>query len=150
MIFRTEHRKDQRGFTLLEIVVALTVAAIALPALLQAFSRGAKAHSLIENKTTAFYLLRLRMSEIEMLSEMEAGSEEGEFGEDSRFTWASDIAETDTKGLYEITVTVNWEERGREKSIQMATFIADKSIEQPQQQQQGQQGQQQGQQPFGM
>jgi len=133
--------------------VALTIAAISLPVLLQAFSRGAKAHSLIENKTTALYLLRLRMAEIEMLGDLEPGSEEGEFGTDSRFTWASDVAETETEGLYEITVIVNWEERGREKSIQLVTYIADRSIEQQQQQQGQQQQQQQGQQmgqPMGM
>jgi len=128
--------------------VALTIAAITLPVLLQTFSRGTKAHSLVENKTTAFYLLRLRMAEIEMLEVLEPGSEEGEFGTDSRFTWASEVAETDTEGLYEIIVTVIWEERGRERNIELATYIADKNIEQ-QQQQQGQQGQQQGQ-PMGM
>lgn len=144
MKFRMTRRKDQRGFTLLETIVALTMAAITLPALLQTFSRGTKAHSLIENKTTAFYLLRLRMAEIEMLEELEPGSEEGEFGTDSRFTWTSDVAETDTEGLYEIIVTVIWEERGRERNIELATYIADKNIEQQQQQQQqqGQQGQQ--------
>lgn len=152
MIFRMNYRKDQRGFTLLEIVVALTIAAISLPVILQAFSRGAKAHSLIENKTTAFYLLRLRMAEIEMLGNLEPGSEEGEFGTDSRFTWSSEVAEADTEGLYEIIVIVNWEERGREKSIQMVTYIVDKAIEQQQQQQQQQQGQmgQQMGQPMGM
>ena len=147
MKFKMAHRKDQRGFTLLEIVVALTIAAITLPVLLQTFSRGTKTHSLIENKTTAFYLLRLRMAEIEMLEELESGSEEGEFGTNSRFTWASEVNETDTEGLYEIIVTVIWEERGREKTIELATYIADRAIEQ-QQQQQGQPGQQQ--QPMGM
>jgi general secretion pathway protein I len=149
MKFRMTRRKDQRGFTLLETVVALTIAAITLPVLLQTFSRGTKAHSLVENKTTAFYLLRLKMAEIEMLEVLEPGSEEGEFGTGSRFTWASEVAETDTEGLYEIIVTVIWEERGRERSIELATYIADKTIEQQQQQQQGQQGQQQGQ-PMGM
>ena len=128
--------------------MALTIAAITLPVLLQTFSRGTKAHSLVENKTTAFYLLRLKMAEIEMLEVLEPGSEEGEFGTDSRFTWTSEVAETDTEGLYEIIVTVIWEERGRERNIELATYIADKNIEQ-QQQQQGQQGQQQGQ-PMGM
>ena len=76
------------------------------------------------------YLLRLRMSEIEMMGELEAGSEEGEFGTDSRFTWNSDIADSDIEGLYEVTVTVNWQERGQQKSIQVTTYIADRNIEQ--------------------
>ena len=119
-----------RGFTLLEIVVALTIAAVALPILLRSFSEGTKKQSLIENRTTALYLLKLRMSEIEMLGELEEGSEEGEFGTDSRFTWSSDIAESDIENLYEVTVTVNWQERGQQKSVQLTTYMADRNIEQ--------------------
>ena len=110
--------------------MALTMAAIFLPALLQAFSRGTKSHSLIENRTTALYLLRLRMSEIEMLGYLEVGSEEDEFGADSRFRWISEVAETDTEGLYEVTVTVHWQERGQEKNIELTTYMADRSIQQ--------------------
>jgi general secretion pathway protein I len=123
------HRKGQQGFTLLETVVALTIAAIALPVLLKAFSEGTKNRSLIENRTTAFYLLKLKMSEIEMLGELEAGSEDGEFGSNSRFQWTSDIAESDTEGLYEVTVTVNWQERGQEKTVELITFLTDRVVE---------------------
>jgi len=123
-------KKDQRGFTLLEVVVALTIAAVALPALLRAFSEGTKKQSLIENKTTALYLLKLRMSEMEMVGEIEEGSEEGEFGTNSRFTWTSNVSESDVEGLYEVVVNVNWQERGQEKSVELTTYIADRNIEQ--------------------
>ena len=130
MIRRFYNKKNCSGFTLLEIVVALTIAAIALPALLRAFSEGTKNQSVIENRTTALYLLKLRMSEIEMLEGLETGSEEDEFGINSRFRWASDTSETDTDGLYELTVTVYWQERGKEMSVELTTYIADKNIEQ--------------------
>ena len=132
----TRNSDNQRGFTLLEIVVALTIASIALPVLLRAFSEGTKKHSLIENKTTALYLLKLKMSEIEMLGELEVGSEEDEFGSNSRFQWTSDIAESDTEGLYEVTVAVSWQERGQDKSVELTTYLADRNIEQAEQQQQ--------------
>ena len=127
---KNQKSKFESGFTLLEIVVALTIAAIALPALLRAFSEGTKKHSLIENRTTALYLLKLRMSEIEMLGALDVGSEEGEFGTDSRFGWISEVAETETDGLYEVIVTVHWQERGREENVELTTYIADRSIQQ--------------------
>lgn len=130
MICKLFIRKNNSGFTLLEIVVALTIAALALPPLLRAFSEGTRNQSVIENRTTALYLLRLRMAEIEMVEVLETGSEDGEFGTDSRFTWTSDISETDTDGLYEVMVTVNWEERGQQMNTQLTTYIADKNIEQ--------------------
>ena len=123
------NKNNQCGFTLLEVVVALTIAAIALPVLLQSFSEGTKNQSLIENKTTALYLLKLRMSEIEMMGELDPGSEEGEFDTDSLFQWSSDISESDTEGLYEVTVTVNWQERGQERSVELTTYLADRTIE---------------------
>ena len=129
-IRRHTFRGEQKGFTLLEIVVAMAIAAIALPALLQAFSRGTKNHSLIENKTTALYLLKLRMSEIEMLGTPTTGTDEGEFGANSRFRWTSDISESDIDGLYEVVVSVIWQERGQEKSVELTTYIAEREIEQ--------------------
>ncbi|MBD3180979.1 type II secretion system protein GspI [Candidatus Poribacteria bacterium] len=134
MIINSILSKDQKGFTLLEIIVALTIAAIALPVLLKAFSDGTKNQTTIENRTTALYLLKLRMAEIEMLGEFEAGSEEGEFGANSRFTWISDTTELETEGLYQVTVTVIWLERGREQSVELSTILADKTIQQEEQQ----------------
>jgi len=130
---------SKRGFTLLEVVVALSIAAIAFPALLKAFSEGIKSYSLIENKTTAYYLLRLKMGQVEMTGYPDVGSEEGDFGTDSRFRWATEVADTDTDGLRQVTVVITWEERGQEKSLQLSTYIADRTIEQQtdQQQQQG-------------
>ncbi len=130
--YNITRRKARGGFSILEVVVALSIAAIVLPVLIRAFSQGTRNQALIENRTTALYLLKLRMSEIEMLGELEAGTEEGEFGTNSRFRWSSDTAESDTEGLYEVTVTVYWQERGQEKSVQLTTYIADKNIEQEQ------------------
>ena len=129
---------NNKGFTLLEIVVALAIAAMTLPALLQAFSNGIRNYSVIENKTTAYYLLKLKMGQVEMTGYPEVGSDEGDFGEDSRFKWATEITESDIEGLREVVVTILWDERGRERSIELSTYMADRSIEQQQQQQQGQ------------
>lgn len=120
--------KNQNGFTLLEIVVALAIAAIALPMLLRAFSDGTKRYSLIENRTTALYLLRLKMAEIEMNGYSALASEEGDFGTDSRFKWASEVVNTEIDGLKEVTVIVTWQERGQEKSIQLSTYMSDRTM----------------------
>jgi general secretion pathway protein I len=128
--YNITHKRTQGGFSILEVVVALAIAAIVLPVLIRSFSQGTRNQALIENRTTALYLLKLRMSEIEMLGELEAGTEEGEFGSDSRFSWSSDIAESNTEGLYQVTVTVLWQERGQEKSVELSTYIADKNIQQ--------------------
>jgi general secretion pathway protein I len=118
-----------QGFTLIEILVSLAVLAVALPPLLSAFSQAGNQSASSENETTAINLLKYKMAEIEMAGYPEGtGEDEGEFGEGSRFRWTSRIENTDTEGLLLISVTVNWLERGRNKSMTMNTYIADRTF----------------------
>jgi len=130
-------RRNVNGFTLIEVVVALTIAALAFPALLKAFSQGVNTYSIIENKTTAYYLLRLKMGQVEMTGYPETGRTDGDFGNDSLFKWSTEVTDTDTDGLREVNVVITWDEKGREKSLQLSTYMADRSIQQQEQQQQG-------------
>ena len=134
---------DTNGFTLIEIVVTLAILSLALPTLLRSFTEAAKGQALAENRTTALYLLKFRMAEIEAEGYPDIGEEEGEFGEDSRFRWHSDIQDVDSEeieGLRLVTVTVTWQERGKERVISTSTYLADRQIPQGQTQG-GQQGQ---------
>ena len=134
---------DTNGFTLIEIVVTLAILSLALPTLLRSFTEAAKGQALAENRTTALYLLKFRMAEIEAEGYPDIGEEEGEFGEDSRFRWHSDVQDVDSEeieGLRLVAVTVTWQERGRERLISMSTYLADRQIPQDQTQG-GQQGQ---------
>lgn len=121
-----------RGFTLVEILVTLTVLSIALPVLMYSFRNAAHGQALSENQTTALYLLKLRIAEIELGGYPDIGEDEGEFGENSRFRWNSsvqDMTSDEIEGLRRITVSVIWQELGREKSISMNTYMADREMQ---------------------
>ncbi len=120
------------GFTLVEILVTLTVLSLALPALMYSFRNAAHGQALSENRTTAVYLLKFRMAEIELAGYPDIGEEEGEFGENSRFRWHSevqDVVSDEIEKLRRVTVTVTWQEQGRERSISMSTYVADRQKE---------------------
>ena len=71
----------------------------------------------------------------------EIGSDNGEFGEGSRYTWNSEIADIESEeieGLRSINLTVIWQEQGKEKSISVATLVSDRQL--PQQSQEGSSG----------
>ena len=134
---------DKEGFTLIEIVVTLAILSLALPALLRSFSEAAKGQALAENRTTALYLLKFQMATIEAEGYPDIGEENGEFGEDSRFRWHSEVQDVESEeieGLRLVTVTVTWQERGKERTISTSTYLADRQIPQDQTQS-GQQGQ---------
>lgn len=127
--------KGKDGFTLVEILVTLTILAAALPALLQAFTTATRNQALSDNSTTALYLLKFRMAEIEMEGYPDAGQESGEFGENTRYFWRSvveDIESEEVENIRRVTVTVTWQHKNRERSMSMSTFMADRQMQQRQ------------------
>ena len=128
------------GFTLVEILVTLSVLSIALPALMYSFRNAAQGQAVSENRTTALYLLKFRMAEIALAGYPDIGEESGEFGDNSRFRWRSkvqDVVSDEIENLRLITVNLTWQERGREESISVNTYMADRE-KQPQGQGSGQ------------
>ena len=132
--------EGKNGFTLVEVLVTLAILAAVLPALLQAFSSAARNQGLADNSTTALYLLKYRMAEIEMNGYPDVGEENGEFGENTRYHWRSiveDIDSEDVENIRRVQVTVTWLHRNRERSMSMSTYIADRQMPQEQAQQPG-------------
>ena len=127
--------KEKNGFTLVEILVTLTILSAALPALLQAFTSATRNQGLSDNSTTALYLLKFRMSEIEMSGYPDVGQETDEFGKNTRYRWRSvveDIESEEVENIRRVMVTITWQHRNRERSMSMSTFIADRQMPQGQ------------------
>jgi type II secretion system protein I len=132
--------EEKDGFTLVEVLVTLAILAAVLPALLQAFASAARTQGLSDNRTTALYLLKYRMAEIEMDGYPDVGDESDEFGENTRYRWRSvveDVDSEDVENIRRVQVTVTWIHRNRERSISMSTYIADRQMPQSQAQQPG-------------
>ena len=127
---------EKNGFTLVEILVTLAILAAVLPALLNAFASAARNQALSDNTTTALYLLKDRMAEIEMGGYPDVGEQTGEFGENSRYRWSSiveDIESEEVENVRRVQVTVLWQHNNRERSMSMTTFIADRQKSETQQ-----------------
>lgn len=135
LLIKQPMHTEKDGFTLIEILVTLTILAAALPALLQAFTSATRNQGLSDNTTTALYLLKFRMAEIEMSGYPDVGQETGEFGENTRYQWRSvveDIESEEVENIRRVMVTVTWQHKSRERSMSMRTFIADRQMQQGQ------------------
>ena len=108
---------NRRGFTLVEVLVALAVLTIALSGMMQLFSTGMRAAAGAEARTIAVLLARSRLAAIGIETPLVAGDSEGEW--DERFRWTARVSLYEDPGLGEATaagvphrvsVTVSWGE----------------------------------------
>ena len=124
--------RKPRGFTLIEVVVAMAILGISLVLVIELFSGGLRLGRASEEYTKASYLARLKLEEISLSDQMEEGSEEGEF--DRTYRWRVEVKkidllpsifETDYKppvDFYQIQVRISWKSGNKEKETQLETF----------------------------
>ena len=127
------NRKSQSGFTLIEVVVAMTILVMFLVPILGAISGGMKNISTAKRRSVALMLAQNKMMELEMMPVPEAeGVEEGDFPEFPDYRWQYDAIKTpdlelmeETIGLIgmEIHLSVFWKEGESEKSISIKTLL---------------------------
>jgi type II secretion system protein I len=99
---------DRRGFTLFEVVVAITILAVGVSAVLAAFNGMNESQRLAERRTQAVLLARsvvsmVRTQTITPKSEDTEGAFEG-----TDYRFKIKFAETDWKSLYAVSVQVEW------------------------------------------
>jgi len=106
------------GFTLLEVMVAMAIIAIALTAVLGSQSQSVSLASEAKFNTTATLLAQSKMAEIRLKKPGDLISDSGDFGEDfPGYTWqvtlspaAIDIMEDISDHLAQIDLEISWGE----------------------------------------
>jgi general secretion pathway protein I len=85
---------DASGFTLLEVMVAVSIIAIALVAALGAQSQGVTLANESKFVTTAAYLVQSKLAELEAIDPDELRSDSGDFGDDyPGYSWKTEVSE---------------------------------------------------------
>ena len=122
---RPSYRTD-RGFTLLEVMIALAIVAIALVTLLGLSNRSILVQERIQKVTKATLLAQQLMSDQEVIP---AGSRNWEPQEDvfaapfSEFRWRISYQDTMLTGIKLINVTVLWGEAKKNEQVQLTSFV---------------------------
>jgi len=121
------------GFTLLEVMVAMSIIAIALTALLASQSQSISIAGEAKFSTTAALLAQSKMAEIETKTEDELIYDSGDFGNDfPDYSWEMDVRDvifTDeeefTDYLKQVDLTVYWGEgRQYQYSLRLYHFVS--------------------------
>ena len=114
----------QGGFTLLEIMVALAIIAVAFVALLGLRNRDVVLHEYGRSLIRATALAQQRMADTTVAGFPEVGTTEGAFDDEhARFRWRQDVNVTPFDFVHEVRVTVLWNEPPREDRVDLVSYV---------------------------
>ena len=125
----------QRGFTLLEILLAISILGVAVTVIMQQFSAGMKIARMSQSYTAATIYAKQKLEELQVEEEMREKEESGDF-EDGYYYRVSimpyeDYIEDEEDSeifdllpleMYRLESVVWWKEGEKEKSIALATL----------------------------
>jgi len=115
---------SRSGFTLLEIIVALAVLAVALTALLTLRNRDVALQAHARHLVTATSLARAKLEELSRVAGTGQMDDAGDFGEHyPGYVWTRTEEPTPIPKWVELTVTVSWPEGGRHEQVALVTYV---------------------------
>jgi general secretion pathway protein I len=121
-----------RGFTLIEVVVALAILGVGLTVIIELFSGGLRLARTSEEYTKAMSYAQMKMEEIATQQDIEEGIKEGEF--DNTFRWKVGVKKVDILPveknpefkppveLFQIRVNILWKSGSKERSASIESF----------------------------
>lgn len=123
----------ESGFTLLEVLVAVSIVGMAMVVLLRLHLLSLEATLAAQDMSTAVLLAQGKMATF-LSQSPPAGDDEGQFdGPDlGRFTWTTSVSQHDldpenrngSVGVRRVTVSVHWREGNRDRSYSLETYEA--------------------------
>ena len=119
------HAADNcKGFTLLEVMIALAIISIALVAMLGLVQRNILVNDRLQQMTQATFLAKQKMAEIEngILSGLERNL--GEFPPpNQQFSWRAQYSSTPIQGIQQIDLSVIWGEEKDNELVTLTSFL---------------------------
>jgi len=125
----------QKGFTLLEILLAISILGVAITAIMQQFSAGLRIARTSQTYTTATIYAKQKLEELQVEEEMKEKEESGSFDDGYYFRvsimpYEEYMGDEEDEELFDhlplemfrLESVVSWKEGEKEKSITLATL----------------------------
>ncbi|MEK6684359.1 MAG: prepilin-type N-terminal cleavage/methylation domain-containing protein [Nitrospirota bacterium] len=116
--------RGQAGFTLLEVMIALSILVVTFVVLLGLLNRDILQHQEARYLTRATLLAQQKISEVEMADFPALGILSGTFPEpDETFDWAQTVLSTPFDYAREVRMDVGWKDGEHRNSVALVTFV---------------------------
>jgi general secretion pathway protein I len=118
-------KHTQRGFTLLEVMVAVAIMAMVLVTLMGVKNGSTRDVMLADHITTATLLAKRMMTETLLTGTLAPNEDEGEFPEEEfkGYTWKKTISLVPIEvRLLEVRLAVLWKEGERQEMVELVSY----------------------------
>jgi len=120
--------RNEKGFTLLEIIVSMTILAASVLTLVQLFSGAINQAAQADRYLNGVYLAQQKFSQLE-LDGFSTDDNEGTF-EDETYSWQLEILPYESPlnnedariELQKVSLRVYWEDKNQEKEVQLVSL----------------------------
>ena len=125
MIDTLTKKLQNRGFTLLEIIISMGLITIALLAVFRLQAQNLDLQSEAQFITLANYLAQDRIAQIQAEKEIYAGDRTGDFGDDApHFSYREEITEvTDMEDIFKVRVVIALASEEAVKEFSVETYL---------------------------
>lgn len=119
----------RRGFTLVEVLVALVVAVAAMTLLAQGFMTGARASTSSQSATRAALVAQRALTDFETGQLSMSSSQNGTFSDEPDFSFETKSDTGEVAGLTKLTITVKWKERNQDRTFVLTRLLKERPVE---------------------
>lgn len=124
---------DRKGFSLLEVMVAVVILAFGLLAIMHLFPIGLRASKISQDTTVATFLAQQKIEELRntKYADIDDTPLTATFASPfSNFTWTKSVSESeweeiDAGELSKVMIEVSYSPYGQGRRVKLVTFIAD-------------------------
>ncbi len=121
--------RNEKGFTLLEIIISMTILSVGILTLVQMFSGGLNQAAQADQYLNGVYLAEQKFSQME-LDGFNTGISEGGFGNPETYRWQLEVLPYDSPlndeeariQIQKISLRVFWEDKGVEKEVRLVSL----------------------------
>ena len=121
--------KHNLGFTLLEVMVALSICALAWISAMQVAGQHINHLSIVEQQAYASWVAENRLVELSIAEKWPPKNNKKGFQEQAghKWYWQQKVVKTETKDLFQVTVEVYETEKSPQSVYELSTFLSKNS-----------------------